>query len=76
MVLGRYPVHAGYRHPLKPDWTSSLSGTHLWCDAAPEVGVGPRGVQHGSHDRLVLGNQEVEGVGVGEDVVRVGELRK
>lgn len=50
--------------------------THLRRDAAPEVGVRPRGVQHGSDDRLVLRYQQVEGVGVGEDVVRVGELEQ
>lgn len=50
--------------------------THLRRDAAPEVGVRSRGVQHGSDDRLVLRYQQVEGVGVGEDVVRVGELEQ
>lgn len=49
---------------------------HLRGDPAPEVGVRPLRVQHGSHDRLVLGDQQVEGVGVGEDVVRVGVLRR
>lgn len=50
--------------------------THLRRDAAPEVGIRARGVQHGGDDRLVLRYQQVEGVGVGEDVVRVGELEQ
>lgn len=33
-------------------------------------------MKHGSDDGLVLGDQQVEGVGVGEDVVRVGVLRR
>lgn len=48
---------------------------HLGGDSAPEVGVGALGVQHGGDHRLVLGDQQVEGVGVGQDVVRVGVLK-
>lgn len=57
--------------PVSRRWT-----VHLRGDTAPEVGVRPLRVKHGSHDRLVLGDQQVEGVGVGEDVVRVGVLRR
>lgn len=49
---------------------------HLRGDTAPEVGVRPLRVKHGRHHRLVLGDQQVEGVGVGEDVVGVGVLRR
>lgn len=31
-------------------------------------------MQHGGDHRLVLGDQQVESVGVGQDVVRVGVL--
>lgn len=50
--------------------------TDLRSDAAPVVGVRSLGVQHGRDDRLVLRDQQVEGVGVGEDIVRVGELER
>lgn len=49
---------------------------HLRGDTAPEVGVRPLRVQHGSDDGFVLSDQQVEGVGVGEDVVRVRVLRR
>ncbi len=52
----------------------SEAHTHLWSDAAPEVGVRSLRVKQGSDDGLVLCYQQAEGVRVGEDIVCVSIL--
>lgn len=54
----------------------SKSPLYLRSHPTPEVGVRCSGVQHGGHHRLVLGNEQAQSVGVGDQVVAVYKLQK